>query len=440
MGLIRALKDSIGGGLADSWLESYESVGMTPNTVMCPGVRVRKGDKRDGNTKGTDNTISNGSIIHVEEGQFMMLIDGGKIVDYTAEAGYFKVDNSSLPSLFNGQLLDSVKETFNRFRFSGTTPLQQRIVYINMQEIRDIKFGTPNPVNYFDNFYNSELFLRSFGTYSIKIVDPIKFYIQVADHSSREPMDINIVNEQYRNEFLQAFQSALNRMSTEGIRISHVVSKQMELGEYMQDVLDSKWNDERGFEIQSVGIASISYTEESQKLINMRNQGAMLSDPTVREGYVQGAVARGFEAAGSNSAGAGQTFMGMGIGMNAVGGIGGFSQANAQQMQQQSNAQQASQQQAASQQNVSQEQNSAPAPDASKEAPTQSNDAAGVVAGQASVKEGWECPECHSANTGKFCTECGTKKPEDPKECPNCHVAITNPNAKFCTECGTKLN
>ncbi len=435
MGLIRALKDSIGGGLADSWLESYESVGMTPHTIMCPGVRVRKDDKRDGNSKGTDNTVSNGSIIHVEEGQFMMLIDGGKIVDYTAEAGYFKVDNSSLPSLFNGQLLDSVKETFNRFRFAGATPLQQRIVYINMQEIRDIKFGTPNPVNYFDNFYNSELFLRSFGTYSIKVVDPIKFYIQVGDRSSRDPMDINEVNEQYRNEFLQAFQSALNRMSTEGIRISHVVSKQMELGEYMQDILDSKWNEERGFEIQSVGIASISYTEESQKLINMRNQGAMLSDPTVREGYVQGAVARGFEAAGSNSAGAGQTFMGMGIGMNAVGGIGGFSQANAQQMQQQQNA---APQPNTPQQQVPQQQNEA-AQTTTPQAP-QGAAVAGVVSGQTPADDGWDCPECNSHNTGRFCTECGTKKPEGAKECPNCHAAITNPNAKFCTECGAKLN
>ena len=130
---------------------------------------------RGQNKKGSDDIVSNGSIIHVYDNQFMILVDGGKIVDYTAEPGYYKVSNSSMPSLFNGQFGDSLKETFDRVRFGGQTPQSQKVYYINLQEIKGIKFGTRNPINYYDTFYNAELFLRAHGTYSIKIVNPLQF-------------------------------------------------------------------------------------------------------------------------------------------------------------------------------------------------------------------------------------------------------------------------
>lgn len=428
MGIIKATLSAISGGLGDQWLEVIEADGLSPSTVMAPGMSVRPNDPRNHNVKGTTSTLSNGSIIHVYEGQFMMLLDGGKIVDYTAEPGYFKVDSSSLPSLFNGELGATVKESFNRVRFSGSTPLKQEVVFINLQEIRDIKFGTPSPVNYYDNFYNAELFLRSFGTYSIKIVDPIKFYVEVCDRSKKERIDINEVNEQYRNEFLNAFQASLNQMSADGLRISHVLSRGMDLAEKMQNELDAKWTELRGFEILSVGIGSISYSEESQELINLRNKGAMLSDVRIRKGYVQGATARGLEAAGSNSAGAGQTFMGMGIGMNAIGGaMAGFSQTNQMQMQQemQQRSQQAPQQ-------TSQDSPQTPQPPPKSEA--------SVIAGAAGAEAtSWICPECATNNTGNFCMNCGTKKPAAPVYCPNCGAKIESPNAKFCSECGNKL-
>lgn len=145
MGLIKALTSSIGGSLADQWLEVIEPDNMGDNTVFTKGVMVRKDDRRGSNRKGTVDTVSNGSIIHVYPNQFMMLVDGGKIVDYTAEEGYYKVDNSSLPSLFNGSFKDSLKESFNRFKYGGVTPTAQKVYYINLQEIKGIKFGTPNP-------------------------------------------------------------------------------------------------------------------------------------------------------------------------------------------------------------------------------------------------------------------------------------------------------
>ena len=172
MGLIKAAAQAVGGAFADQWLEVFEADNMGDQTVFASGVRIRKGQ----NKKGTDNTVSNGSLIHVYDNQFMMLVDGGRIVDYTAEPGYYKVDNSSLPSLFNGQFGDSLKDAFDRIRFGGETPKAQKVFFINLQEIKGIKFGTRQPINYFDSFYNAELFLRAHGSYSIKVVNPLQFY------------------------------------------------------------------------------------------------------------------------------------------------------------------------------------------------------------------------------------------------------------------------
>ena len=371
---------------------------MGDQTVFTSGVKIRKGS----NVKGTENVVSDGSVIHVYPNQFMMIVDGGKVVDYTAEEGYYTVKNSSAPSLFNGQFKDSLKESFNRIKYGGGTPRVQKVFYVNLQEIKGIKFGTRNPVNYYDSFYNAELFLRAHGTYSIQITDPLRFYAQVIPKNASR-VDISSINEQYMNEFLEALQASINRMSAEGERISFVASKGTVLSRHMSEVLDDDWKRSRGFEVMSVGIASISYNEESQKLINMRNQGAMLSDPGVREGYVQGAIARGLEAAGSNSQGSMAGFMGMGVGMNAGGGfMGTASASNMQQMQMNANARGAGAQSPGSY--------------------------AGGLTGSS-----WVCG-CGAVNTGKFCSECGAPKPA--KDTWVCRCGAVN-GGKFCSECGS---
>ena len=384
MGIIKAAVASVKGTLADQWLEVIEASDMGDDVVFCEGTKIRKGE----NVKGSDGTVSNGSVIHVYANQFMMLVDGGKVVDYTAEEGYYKVDNSSMPSLFGGNFDDVLKDSFERIKFGGQTPQKQKVFFVNLQEIKGLKFGTRNPINYFDNFYNAELFLRAHGNYSVKITDPLRFYAEAVPRN-KSCVKLNDINEQYLSEFLEALQSAIGQMSVDGIRISHIQSKGRELGKYMADILDAEWKQMRGMEVQSVGIASISYDEESQKLINMRNQGVMLSDAAIREGYVQGSIARGMEAAGSNSAGAAAAFMGMGVGMNAAGGfMSSASATNMAQMQMQ--------------------------------------------AQQAASAGSWTC-ECGAVNTGKFCGECG--KPAQKKEwfCTECGAKNTG---KFCSECG----
>ncbi|MBQ9132186.1 MAG: SPFH domain-containing protein [Clostridia bacterium] len=423
MGIIKAFFGAMGGALGDQWQEVIEADNMSDTTVFAKGVKVRANDKRNSNKKGTEDIVSNGSIIHVYLNQFMILVDGGKIVDYTAEEGYYKVENSSAPSLFNGQFGDTLKEAFGRVRYAGVPSQKQQVFYINMQEIKGIKFGTPTPVNYFDNFYNSELFLRAHGTYSIKVTDPIKFYSEAIAKNATH-VDIKDINEQYLSEFLEALQAAINRMSVDNIRISQVASRARELSKYMATELDEDWKNLRGFEILSVGIASVSYDEESKKLINMRNQGAMLGDAAVREGYVQGAVARGIENAGSNANGSAQAFMGMGIGMNAGGGfMAAASASNNAQMQQQAAERQAAQ---------------------TSGGWTCSCGAknSGKFCGECGSKKpeeasGWTCA-CGAVNKGKFCSECGAKRPEDSTWfCTECG-AKNNAGAKFCGECGNK--
>ncbi|WP_125143134.1 SPFH domain-containing protein [Clostridium transplantifaecale] len=412
MGIIKAVTGAIGTSLADQWLEVIEAEDMSDQTVFTKGVKIRSGQ----NKKGLADVVSNGSMIHVYPNQFMMLVDGGKVVDYTAEEGYYKVDNSAMPSLFNGEFGDALKETFNRIRFGGQTPLKQMVYFINLQEIKGIRFGTRTPINYFDNFYNAELFLRAHGTYSIKVTEPLKFYSEVIP-KNEDHVDIDVINEQYLSEFLSALQSSINQMSSDGTRISYVSSKSRELGQYMSTTLDAEWNQMRGMEIQAVGIASISYDEESQRLINMRNQGAMLGDPSVREGYVQGSVARGMEAAGSNANGSLAGFMGMGVGMNAGGGLmGALSAANMQQMQMN---------QAMGQQPLFQT-------DWMQQAGSQGNAQGGAGCKTAPMQPAsWTCA-CGNVNTGKFCSECGTPKPLEEW---TCSCGNTN-KGNFCSECG----
>lgn len=411
MGIIKAAINAIGGGLADSWQEVIEPSPMGDNTLICPGQLKSTNAGRGQNKKGSDNIVSNGSVIHVYDNQMMILLDGGKIVDFTAEPGYFQVNNSSMPSLFCGQFGDSIKETFNRIKFGGVPSQTQRVFYINLQEIKGIPFGTSTPVNYFDNFYNAELMLRAHGTYSIKVVEPFKFYQEVIPKNAiteDRAVEYNEVRAQYNDEFVGALGSAINQYSADGERISYIKSKQRLLGQYMAKTLDDEWTQGRGMEVFSVGM-DVSYDEQSQELINMRNKGAMMSDAAVQQGYVAANISEGLKDAGSNANGAMAGFMGMGVGMNAGAGILGGYQQNPQYHNQQ--PQQAAPQQPAPQQ---------PAPQ------------------QTAQAGGWTC-SCGKVNTGNFCTDCGSKKPEQAKKrfCTNCGAELAE-NAKFCPECGTK--
>lgn len=422
MGIIKAAMSTAKGILADQWLDVVEPGSMGNQTLFTKGVIVRQGSNR----KGSSDVISNGSVIHVYDNQFMILTDGGKIIDYSAEPGYYTVDNGSAPSLFHGDLVDEVlQDSFNRFKFGGGKPASMKVFFLNLQEIRGIRFGTRNPVNYFDSFYNAELFLRTHGTYSIKITDPIRFYTEVVPRNTTR-LEVEDINLQFLNEFLEALQTAINQMSVDGIRISHVTSKTRELSKYMANVLDEEWRRNRGIEIQSVGIASVSYDEESQRLINMRNQGAMMGDPMVREGYVQSSIARGLESAGANPAGAMAGYMGINMGMQGAGGFqNAASAANMQQMAQQAGGQYGAN--PGVQPNGQYGANPGVPFDGQR-----STNPGGQPAVQPNQGGSWTC-SCGTVNTGNFCPNCGSRRPAPQKWICSCGAENTG---NFCPNCG----
>ncbi len=472
MGIIRAAIGAIGGGLGDSWLDTIVPSDMGTTTVFAPGVQKDQGSSRSSNSKGSDNAVSNGSIIHVYENQMMILVDGGAIVDYTAEPGYFQVQNSSLPSMFNGQFGDSLRETFNRIKFGGVNPTSQRVFYINLREMPGIKFGTKKPLAYYDSNYDIDVKVRAFGTYSITIENPLEFYRNVIPPEAVTkcmPVDIAVLNEQrYISEFMGAFQKAISDLSMEGVRISQIASSGDRLAEHMRTVLDERWRRNRGMYIQEVGIENINYDEETNEILKQRNQAAIYQNANLREAMVQTSIARGIEAAGSNSNGAMAGFMGIGMGMNTTGGF--MNAASASNMQQMQMQQQPAQQQPM-QQPAQQQQRRSPFDYQSRQqAPQQqpqTQQPQAVVGGwtcscgntgntgkfcaecgapkPVSDQSGsWKCPQCGAENTGKFCSECGTKRPQTPKKivCDKCGYEpdMNRPIPKFCPECGDPIN
>lgn len=272
MGIIKAATNAVSGSLAGQWLDYIVSDHMDNEILMTRGVRVIKSKR--GYETSPIQTIANNSKIKIAPNQFMILCNNGQIVDYCATEGNYEVQLSSAPSMFNGDLSEAVSETFERIKYGGQPTVMQEVYFINLQEIKGLKFGTRNPLQYFDEFYNVELFIRCHGTYSVKITDPLKFFEEMvpqnADHVSTQAL-----SDQCLEEFLMALQGAVSNMSQDGVRISNLGAKNLEIVSYLNQQLDTLWKEQRGIELVSVGIGNISYDEESRELINIRSRKIM---------------------------------------------------------------------------------------------------------------------------------------------------------------------
>ncbi len=403
MGIIRAAFNAASGALGDQYGEVIEPPSNMSNTVVfAPGQNARANDRHNTN-RGTSNVVSNGSLIHVWPNTMMLLVDGGKVIAASCEEGYYKVSDSTSPSIFAGQWKDAFKDTFERLKFGGTTPRSQRVFYINMQEIRGIKYGTSNAMNYFDAMYQAELFIRAHGTYSLRIVDPMKFYHEVVDKGSamsNQIIDINNIKTQFNEEFLTELRNSLGQMSIDGYPIFQLHGNTRNLTKYLNTALDEDWRNLRGMEIVETTI-SISYDQDSEKIVKERSQGMMFSNPQVQSGYMAKNVAEGIRNAGSNSGGAVGGFMGFNMGMNTG-----------------ANVMQGYQNQPYQQQGGFQ----TPQP---------------RQAGQNNNANSWTC-SCGATNTGKFCNECGKQKPQQNSGGWTCSCGATN-KGKFCSECGKPM-
>jgi len=388
MGLIKAAAGALGGTLADQWKEFFYCDSLDKETLMIKGEKRVSG--RSSNTKGNDNIISNGSGIAVADGQCMIIVEQGKVVEICAEPGQFTYDTSTEPSLFTGKLSTGIKETFKtlgkRFTFGGDTAKDQRVYYFNTKELIDNKFGTPNPIPFriVDKNLNLDIdvSVRASGVYSYKIADPILFYTNVcgnvAESYTREELDT-----QLKTEFISALQPAFGKLSDLGLRPNQIIKHNTDLENAMNSALSEKWKNLRGLEVVSVALGSVTLPEEDQELIKNAQRAEILRDPTMAAATLTGAQADAMRAAAENQNGAMTGFMGMGMAMNAAGGMN-----------------------------------------------TQNLYAMGANQPKAPTEGGWVC-ECGTENTGKFCQNCG--KPKKTGWVCECGAENTG---NFCQNCG----
>lgn len=404
MGLIKAGIGALGGTLADQWKEYFYCEAMEKDVLVTKGRK--RTSSRSSNTKGNDNIISNGSVIAVADGQCMMIVEQGKIVEVCAEPGEFTYDTSTEPSIFAGKLGESIKETFRtvgkRFTFGGDTAKDQRIYYFNTKELIDNKFGTPNPVPF--RVVDSKIGLdvdvsiRCSGVYSYKIADPLLFYTNVCGNVSQEYTREELEG-QLKTEFISALQPAFGRLSDLEMRPNQIVSHTAELEEAMNIALSEKWSKLRGLQVVSIALGSVTLPPEDAEMIKQLQRTAVMRDPSMAGATLVGAQADAMRAAASNEGGAMNGFIGMGMAMNAGGGV------NAQNLFAMGQQQAAARQQAA---------------------PVQAAAPAG----------GWKC-SCGATATGKFCPECGAKKPEPVQAGAWKCKCGTTATGRFCPECGS---
>ena len=390
MGLIKAGIGALGGTLADQWKEFFYCEAMDKDVLVTKGQKRVSG--RSSNTKASDNIISNGSGIAVADGQCMIIVEQGKVVEVCAEPGQFTYDSSTEPSIFSGKLGESLKETFKtigkRFTYGGDTGKDQRVYYFNTKELIDNKFGTPNPIPF--RVVDSKIGLdidvsiRCSGVYSYKIADPLLFYANVCGNVSDEYRRSEL-DGQLKTEFISAMQPAFGKLSQLELRPNQIVSHTTELENAMNQALSTKWGQLRGLQVVSIALGSLTLPEEDAELIKQAQRTAIMRDPTMAAATLVGAQADAMKAAAANDGGAMAGFMGMGMAMNA----GGMNAQNLYAMGQQPQAQPAA--------------------------------------------NGWKC-SCGATATGKFCTECGSPKPADGWTCA---CGAVN-KGKFCAECGSK--
>lgn len=412
MGLIKAGLGAVGGVLGDQWKEFIYCESMKPDVLVAKGMKRTSSQGRSSNTSAEDNIISNGSTIAINDGQCMIIVENGKVVEICSEPGEYTYDTSTEPSIMaEGLNMDSVKKVFaqigKRFTYGGDPGKDQRVYFFNTKEIIGNKYGTASPIPFrvvdARIGLDMDIPIRCFGEYSYKITNPILFYTNVCGNVNDEYQRSEI-DSQLKTELLTGLNQAFGVMSEKGVRYSALPGHAQEIGDELNKVLSQKWRDLRGVEVVSFGVSSVKASEEDEKYI--RDLQA-LSNPNARVAFMTGATGQAMQAAAANE-GAGA--MGAFMGMNMAGAAGGnMMGALNQQMAMQQQAPQYAPQQGAA----------APAPQTAT-----------------SGADSWKCA-CGAVNTGKFCAECGAKKPE-PKPAEGswkCACGAVN-TGKFCSECG----
>ena len=433
MGLIKAGIGALGGTLADQWKEFFYCDALDDRIIAVKGRKQISG--RSSNTKGNDNIISNGSGIAVADGQCMIIVEQGKVVEVCAEPGEYIYDKSTEPSIFSGNLGKSITDTFKtigkRFAYGGDTGKDQRVYYFNTKELMDNKFGTRNPIPFrvvdSNIGLDVDVSVRCSGIYSYRVADPLLFYTNVCGNVERE-YTRDEIDEQLKHEFVSAMIPAFGKLSALELRPNQLAAHNLELESAMNEALSEKWGAVRGLKIVSVALSSVTLPEEDAEMIKQAQKTAIMRDPTMAAATLVGAQSDAMKAAAENESGAMMGFMGMGMAQQAGG-------MNAQQLFAMG----------ADRQNAAQEKRQNGAGEAWKCAC--GNTATGKFCENCDAKKpsgetdekGWKC-SCGTLNKGKFCHNCGAKKPAGAPlyRCDKCGWEPEDPAnpPKFCPECG----
>lgn len=441
MGLIRAASNAVRGTLADQWKEYFYCDALDADVLVARGVRNVSG--RSSNRKGDDNIITDGSHIAVADGQCMIIVEDGRVMDACAEPGAYTYDMGSSPSVFGGSFMEGLKgiakEAWERFQFGGGAGKNQRIYYVNIKEIPGNKYGTPNPVPFRVVDRNIgldvDISIRCNGEYSYRIVNPMAFYANVCGNVgnvyTRDQIDSML-----KSELLTALQPAFARISEMGIRYSALPGHTMELSDALNEVLSKKWTDLRGIQIYSFGMNSVTASKEDEDMIKQLQKSAVMRDPGMAAATLAGAQADAMRTAAANSAGAMTGFMGMGMAQQAGGaGLQGLYEMGRQQPGGMNAGQPGQPQGGAYGSQPGQGGMNAGQPQGGAYGgqPGQGSMNAGQPQTQGSGTSGWTCSCGKAGNTGRFCTECGAPKPA--ADGWTCTCGAVN-KGKFCSECG----
>ena len=409
MGLIKAALGAADGVMADQWKEFFYCDSLDKDTLAAKGQKRTSSRGRSSNTSGEDNIITKGSVIVVNEGQCMMIVEQGKVVEICAEPGEFIYDSSTEPTVFGGNLSQDLKSVFKnmakRFTFGGDAPKNQCVYYFNTKEIMGNKYGTPQSIQFESMIgpYMLNVNIRCFGEYSYRIANPILFYTNVCSNFD-SVYERSEIDSQLKSELLTALQPAFGRIAAKGIRYTQLIN-------YTKDIrqeLSEDWGKKRGIEIVSFGVSSVKADEEDERRIKEIQDSAIMSNPDMRAGRLATATADGIRLAAANEAGMGGAFgfMGMGMaGQMGAGAMGAFGQGGV--------------------------------PQGNPLATPQASPPPSPAPAAAASAAGWTCSCGHAGNTGKFCEECGNMQPKPAAEGRTCSCGTVN-KGKFCMECGAK--
>lgn len=472
MALIKAALGALTGNLADQWKEMIYCEALDAD-VLCVKGQKRTG-ARSTNTKGDDSIISNGSIVVVNSGQCMVIVEQGKVVDFCAEPGEYTYDSKAAPSVFTGGLgaglLDTFKNIGRRFTFGGDTGLDQRVYYFNTKEVMGNRYGTPTPVPFrvVDNNIglDMDVSVRCNGEFSFKVADPLLFYKNVCGNVG-EPFTRNMIAPQLRSELLTALQPAFARISAMGVRYSAIPAHTEEVSAALSDILSKKWREVRGIQIVAFGVNAMAADPEDEKAIKELQRTAVMRDPRMAAANLASAQGDAMRAAAGNAAGAFVGLAGMNMaqmagGVNAqdlfqMGGQGGYPDGHPGGHPQggwgtlgggcpgapagypgasQPGAEPAG---AAVPEADPAMAHAAAAPTADASAPLTEP---APEPPEAAAGGTWACPTCGTANRGKFCPECGTPKPKSRYRCDKCGWVPEDQTRppKFCPECGDRFD